>query len=120
MRDEQDHSHVIEDKNTSYLIKQLFTLYATGRYSFGSLSEEMGKRGLKTKTDKLLGPEQMKSILQNKFYIGKMAIWGKEIQGKHKLIIEESLFNQVQSILSESVFGNLKYYENHIVRLWTK
>ncbi len=101
MRDEQDHSQVIEDKNTSYLIKQLFTLYATGRYSFGSLSEEMGKRGLKTKTDKLLGPEQMKSILQNKFYIGKMAIWGKEIQGKHKPIIEKSLFNQVQNILSE-------------------
>jgi len=101
MRDKQDHSHVIEDKNTSYLIKQLFTLYATGRYSLGSLSEEMGKRRLKTKTDKLLGPQQMKSILQNKFYIGKMAIWGKEIQGKHKPIIPESLFNQVQNILSE-------------------
>ncbi|MGQ9778023.1 MAG: recombinase family protein [Thermodesulfobacteriota bacterium] len=101
IRDEKGHSEIIEDRETSYLIKQLFRLYATGQYSLGSLSEEMGNRGLKTKNDKLLTPESIKGILKNKFYIGKMVMWNKEVQGKHKSIIDESLFNQVQNILSE-------------------
>ena len=101
VRDEKSHSQVVEDKNTSYLIKQLFRLYATGQYSLGSLSEEMAKRGLKTKNGKLLTPEQIKRILRNKFYIGKMVMWEEEVQGKHKPIIEGSLFNQVQNILQE-------------------
>jgi len=43
----------------------------------------------------------VKRILQNKFYIGKMVMWGEEVKGKHKPIIDESLFNQVQRILEE-------------------
>ncbi|MEM3423927.1 MAG: recombinase family protein [Nitrososphaeria archaeon] len=48
-RDEKGHSIVVEDKKTSYLIKQMFKLYATGQYSLGALAEEMSKRGLKAK-----------------------------------------------------------------------
>ncbi|MCP8313125.1 MAG: recombinase family protein [archaeon] len=101
VRDEKGHSEVVEDKNTSYLIKQMFKLYATGQYSLGSLSEEMGNRGLKTKRGKFLSPEQIKEILQNKFYTGKMVMWNDEIQGKHKPIIEDALFNQVRNVLAE-------------------
>jgi DNA invertase Pin-like site-specific DNA recombinase len=101
VRDEKGYSYVVEDKNTSYLIKQMFKLYATGQYSLPSLSEEMYRRGLKTRRGKLLVPEKIKHILQNKFYIGKMVMWNKEVQGKHNPIIEESLFNQVQNILAE-------------------
>jgi hypothetical protein len=101
VRDEKGHSEVVEDKNSSYLIKQMFKLYATGQYSLGSLSEEMANRGLKTKNGKLLMPEDIKHILQNKFYIGKMVMWNEEVKGKHKPIIDESLFNQVQNILAE-------------------
>jgi DNA invertase Pin-like site-specific DNA recombinase len=101
VKDEKGHSKVVEDKNTSYLIKQMFKLYATGQYSLGSLSEEMGKRGLKTKRGKLLSKEQIKRILQNKFYIGKMVMWNEEVEGRHKPLINETLFNQVQNILAE-------------------
>ena len=101
VRDEKGHSEVVEGKNTSYLIKQMFRLYATGQYSLGSLSEEMAKRGLKTKNGKPLSAESVKHILQNKFYIGIMEMWGEQVKGKHKPIIDESLFNQVQNILAE-------------------
>lgn len=101
IRDERGHSQVIEDKDSSYLIKQIFQLYATGHYSLGSLSEEMGDRGLKSKQGKYLTPERIKVILQNTFYISKLRMWDKEIKGKHQPLIEESLFNQVQNILSE-------------------
>jgi DNA invertase Pin-like site-specific DNA recombinase len=101
VRDDKGHSEVVEDKDTSYLIKQMFKLYATGQYSLGSLSEEMGRRGLKTKRGKLLSKEQIKHILQNKFYMGRMVLWNEEVKGKHKPLINEALFNQVQNILAE-------------------
>lgn len=101
VRDIKNHSKVIEDKDTSYFIKQMFKLYATNQYSLGSLSEEMASRGLKTMHGNFLSPEQIKRILQNTFYIGKMRMWNKEVKGKHKPIIDESLFNQVQNILQE-------------------
>ncbi len=101
MRDEKGHSYIVEDKDTSYLIKQIFKLYSTGQYSLGSLSKEMVKRGLKTKNGKLFSHQQIKRILRNKFYISKMTMWNKEIHGKHKPLISESLFNQVQNILTE-------------------
>jgi len=101
VRDEKGHSKVVEDKKTSYLIRQMFKLYATGQYSLNSLSEEMGKRGLKTNRGKLLSAESVKKILQNKFYTGKMVMWGEEVKGKHKPLIDEALFNQVQNILAE-------------------
>ena len=101
VRDERGYSYVIEDKNTSYLIKQMFKLYATGEYSLTSLSKEMAKRGLKTKSGKLLSADRIKRILQNKFYIGKMVMWGEKVRGKHKPIIDKSLFNQVQRVLAE-------------------
>jgi len=101
VRDEKGHSQVVEDKNASYLIKQMFKLYATGQYSLGSLSEEMARRGLKTANGKLFSPERIKRILQNKFYTGKMVMWNEEVQGKHKPLVDESLFNQVQNVLTE-------------------
>ena len=94
VRDERGHSKVVEEKDTSYLIKQMFKLYATGEYSLGELSREMGKRGLKTKNGKLLSYESVKRVLTNKFYMGIMEMWGEEVRGKHKPIIDESLFNQ--------------------------
>jgi len=101
VKDEKGHSKVLEDKKTSYLIKQMFKLYATGQYSLGSLSEEMAKRGLKTKNGKLLSSENIKKILRNKFYTSKMLMWNEEVQGKHKPLIKGSLFNQVQNIFTE-------------------
>ena len=109
MRDEKGHAYVVEDKNTSYLIKQTFQLYATGRYSFGSLSEEMENRGLKTKNGKLFSPERIKRILQNKFYIGKMSMWNKEVKGIHKPLVDKTLFNQVQNILTERKITQDRY-----------
>lgn len=115
VRDERGHSRVVEDKDTSCLVKQMFKLYATGQYSLGSLSEEMGRRGLKSKSDKLLTPQRVKEILQHKFYVGKMEMWGEQVQGKHNPIIEESLFNQVQNILAERKITQDKYQKREFL-----
>ncbi len=101
IKGERGHSQVMENKDTSYLIKQMFKLYSTAQYSLGSLSKEMARRGLKTKNDALLSEESIKRILQNRFYIGIMRMWDEEVKGKHKPLISESLFNQVQNIMED-------------------
>ena len=93
VRDEKGKSTIVEDKDTSYLIKQMFKLYATGQYSMGSLSREVADRGLKTKNGKLFSYQRVKDLLQNKFYMGSIVMWNEEVKGKHKPIIDESLFN---------------------------
>ena len=101
IRDEKGHAYIVEDKKTSYLIKQMFKLYATGEYSFASLAEEMAERGLRTRYGKHLSPERIKSVLANSFYVGKMRLWGEERKGKHKPLVDEALFRQVQNVMKE-------------------
>jgi DNA invertase Pin-like site-specific DNA recombinase len=109
VRDEKGHAYVIQDEKTAPLIRQMFELYATGQYSLISLSEEMAKRGLRSKKGKLLTAERIRQILRNKFYIGKMVMWGKEVLGKHKPIVDKDLFNRVQRILEERRLNQEKW-----------
>jgi hypothetical protein len=69
----------------------------------------MAKRGLRSKKGKLLTAERIRQILRNKFYVGKMVMWGKEVQGKHKPIVDEDLFNRVQRILEERRLNQEKW-----------
>ena len=76
----------------------------------------MAKRGLTTKNGKIYSSERIKKILRNKFYIGIMEMWGKEVKGKYKPIIDESLFNQVQRILEErKILAGLCQSMEHIM-----
>jgi DNA invertase Pin-like site-specific DNA recombinase len=100
IRDESGKAIIVEDESKSYIIKRLFELYATNNYSLQELSLEAARHGLLSRTNKPLSPEAIKKILKNKFYIGIMQLWNKEVKGKHKPLIDESLFNQVQTILA--------------------
>ena len=81
------------------IVKEAFELFATGNYSLKTLSEEMYKRGLKTKYGRPFSPESMKRLLKRKFYIGKLIWHGRGYNGRHKPIIEKELFYQVQEVL---------------------
>jgi DNA invertase Pin-like site-specific DNA recombinase len=84
------------DKNTKTLVvvasqakivRQAFSLYATGNYSFTHLAKELG-----------IQKSQLERILSRKFYYGVMEAVGGEYPGIHKPIITKQLFDQVQAI----------------------
>ncbi|MBP9717203.1 MAG: recombinase family protein [Candidatus Pacebacteria bacterium] len=84
------------DKNTKTLVviasqakivRQAFSLYATGNYSFTQLAKELG-----------IQKSQLERILSRKFYYGVMEAVGGEYPGIHKPIITKQLFDQVQAI----------------------
>lgn len=91
----------VPDPKTAPLVRQAFELFSTGNYSLKTLSEEMFERGLKTAYGRMYSQENIKKLLTRRFYIGKLQWQGREYKGKHKPIISERLFYQVQDVLSK-------------------
>jgi DNA invertase Pin-like site-specific DNA recombinase len=89
----------IMDLEKAPLIRQLFELFSTGKYSLRTLSEEMGERGLRTAYGRIYSPEAIKKLLTKRFYIGRLDWKGKEYKGKHEPIITPELFYRVQEVL---------------------
>lgn len=89
----------IPDPNKATLVRQAFELFATGNYSLRTLSNEMNDRGLITAYSKKYSPDFIKTLLQRRFYIGKLVWKGKEYHGKHESIITPELFYRVQEVI---------------------
>lgn len=82
------------------LITELFQLYSTGVYNVYDLTDLMNERGLRSHRGYKLSPSVIYNLLKNRIYLGEVK-WGKAYNkyGKHKPLVDESTFNQVQAIL---------------------
>lgn len=87
------------DKNTKTLklvpaqaeiVRKIFQMYATGRYSLKQISKEVG-----------LPKSTVGNISGRTFYYGLMERDGEFYPGKHKPIISKELFEKVQRIKNE-------------------
>lgn len=90
------------------IVKEAFELYATGRYSLIQLTEELYKRGLRTRpTRKQPGGERVgrtsvAAMLSNPFYIGVLHVKkeNRTFAGVHEPLISKYLFERVQDALT--------------------
>ena len=89
------------DHKIGPLIAELFSLYATGNYSYLLLCKEMQLRGLLARGGKMLCDSSVQQILSNTFYYGWMKWSGKEKWGKHKPLITKELFDQCQFVAAK-------------------
>lgn len=82
------------------VVRAAFELYATGRYSYGTLAEELRSRGLMRSTQKPYGPNNMTAILSNPFYMGLIHVkrTGETFQGIHEPLVSAALFKKVAEI----------------------
>ncbi len=84
------------------LIKELFGLYASGRYSILTLRQEMIARGLTNREGNPPSKRLIEKTLSNPFYCGVMRV-GKQKKtytGIHKPLISVRQFEKVQEIKS--------------------
>lgn len=81
------------------LIKKLFEMYATGRYSARMLIDEADRVGLTNANGHPITMNGIFTMLRNPFYMGIMQVKGKSYPGIHESIIPPSLFQQVQNTL---------------------
>lgn len=88
------------DPKRAPLIRKMFELYASGRYSIRSLQTEMALLGLTKSDGKPLSKNSVLNILDNPFYCGiiRMKSRGKTYPGIHRKLISATLFEQVQDV----------------------
>lgn len=95
------------------LIKRVFELYATGRYNLEGLAEEMYRLGLRNRNGKKVTINGLSIILNNPFYMGLIRLKnsGEIFPGIHQPIINKSLFDRVQAVLSGKFNGKVQRHD---------
>lgn len=91
------------------LVQELFTKYATGRYSFADLAQDLNKRGFKTQLGNPFTYSSIKDILNNKAYCGTTYSPRKdlpEIPAKHPALIAAELYDQVQTMIGQRNYAH--------------
>ena len=87
-------------------VKRAYELYTTGKYSLSTLPDILFEEGLVYKLQKSgkIPKASLSSMLKSKFYTGKYDFpdCDMEILGKHKAIISDELFNNVQVMLKNA------------------
>lgn len=90
---------VFPDSERADLVKIMFELYSTGKYSLLELSQEMSFRGMRNRLGRCFSPSQIYRMLKNRFYLGEITFRGKTYQGVHEPLISYDLFQKVQEVL---------------------
>ncbi len=88
------------DEKRAPLIKEMFELYATGKYSIRRLQAYITDKGLTTRKGNMVMVSSVAEMLKNPFYYGDFIWAGKQYHGKHPPIIDEELFVRVQAVIS--------------------
>ena len=95
------HKTIIVDKRRAPLIVQAFEMYAEGNRTMQSIADFLRSKGIMTKGGLPLHKDQIKKMLTNPFYYGHFRYGGEVHEGKHKGIIEKSLFDRVQAVIAK-------------------
>lgn len=104
----------VPNPETAPIVKMIFEKYLSGQ-GFLEIAKELNNMGIKTKQGNKWENRRVEYILQNKVYIGKLS-WTPQknktnkynnentiiSQGKHTPIIEQDVFDKVQSMIQET------------------
>jgi site-specific DNA recombinase len=120
---------VVEDPEAAPVVRQIFALYATGKFSFEGVADHLNRQGIKPKR----GPKKdnhrrpqaviftgdvVKDIIKNRAYLGQVRVgrWRSEdeqwIEGKHPALVDEPTWEACQAVRTR----NRRRTSNH----WTK
>lgn len=93
------------DEIEAMWVKKIFDMFASGKYSIETLTEELVSQGFPTRRGRELHKSSLSDILKNKIYIGYID-WGgiQNKNGKQEKIIDEDIFWKVQSILDSHLY----------------
>lgn len=89
------------DPERGRLIRMAFELYASQEHSQESLTQEMNRLGLRTKSGLPVSKNTLAGVLSNSFYYGVIQIQknNQSFAGIHQPLISRQLFDTVQDVL---------------------
>ena len=94
------------DEKRAPLVRKAFELYATSEYTLDRLEATMADLGLTTRpsgrwpVEKRVCDSKLHQMLQDPYYAGWVVVDGELIKGRHEPIISQTLFDQVQDVLT--------------------
>jgi DNA invertase Pin-like site-specific DNA recombinase len=89
------------DPQTAPLVRQVFEIYSTARFSCPQLLVEIERLGLRGRSGQPITKNGLSTLLNNPFYMGLIHIGrtGESFAGVHEPLISKALFDRVQDIL---------------------
>lgn len=94
------------------LVKEAFSLYATGKWSLPSLADRLYELGLRSKRGGRVSLNGLSTLLHNPFYTGLIRIQrtGELYPGCHEQLISKPLFDRVQAVLSGKLVDRQQHH----------
>lgn len=98
-------------------VREMFASYARG-LTFGAIATMLNQRGLqmyncRTKRHNAFGRENVRFIIRNRAYIGKVSSGGTEYPGQHEPLITEALWVQCQTLRGERTRNRRRPARSH-------
>ncbi|MFE7064589.1 recombinase family protein [Sutcliffiella sp. NPDC057660] len=87
------------DPNEAKVVRYIFEKYAIDQWGYRKIASNLNEQGIKTKNEKHWSITSVKTILNNRIYIGDVKWKGSFTKGKHTRIIDDTLWKQTQKIL---------------------
>ena len=115
---------IIEDPAVAPAIKEIFGLYASGRFSFRSLAEHLNRNGIRPfrGDDKanhnrpraiIFTGDVLKDVVGNPSYMGKVMVDGELIEGLHPALVEEHTWRACEEVRRGNVRRTSKAWTKH-------
>lgn len=102
---------IVIDKKRAKFVKQAFTLFASGAYSYKDIQKYFTENKILNTSGHVLHLDKIKHILTDPFYYGLMKFCGELYEGKHTPLVTKKLFDQCQSIVQQKN-RNVKIIKN--------
>jgi site-specific DNA recombinase len=83
------------------LVRKIFELALTGRFSTQDLYKKAVQMGIKTNRGRPISRNQMYKVLRNPFYTGRFVYQGVTYLGNHTPMISDPEFNAIQESLAK-------------------
>lgn len=92
---------LVIDENEANIVRHIFSLYQSGN-TFADITRELNNSGYRTSKGNLFGKNSISRILHNERYTGHFKIKGVPEGGNCPMIIDKSVFNEVQEKLGKA------------------
>ncbi|MGO5676658.1 recombinase family protein [Bacillus subtilis] len=87
------------DPKEAKVVRYIFEKYAIDQWGYRKIASNLNEQNIQTKNGKHWTVTAVKTILNNKVYIGEVKWKGNYRKGNHTRIIDDNLWNQTQKIL---------------------
>ena len=88
------------DEPVARHVRRMFELYTTGLYSLNDVSGILAEQGFLTARGNRIPIENIRSMLQNPFYIGQIRWKGDVHQGQHVPLVDPPIFLRASEVLA--------------------